>query len=34
VGKFGFCRGIEPVNYVNFILGRFERYKQFVNSPQ
>jgi peptidoglycan lytic transglycosylase F len=30
VVKFGFCRGIEPVNYVDFILKRFEHYKQFV----
>lgn len=30
VVKFGFCRGIEPVNYVSHILERFDRYKQFV----
>jgi membrane-bound lytic murein transglycosylase F len=30
VVKFGFCRGMEPVNYVNHILERFEHYKQFV----
>ena len=30
VVKFGFCRGIEPVNYVSFILERYGRYKQFV----
>lgn len=30
VVKFGFCRGLEPVNYVSHILARFERYKQFV----
>ncbi len=30
VVKFGFCRGLEPVNYVNQILERFEHYKQFV----
>jgi membrane-bound lytic murein transglycosylase F len=30
VVKFGFCRGMEPVNYVDFILKRFEHYKQFV----
>ncbi len=30
VVKFGFCRGLEPVNYVSFILERFEHYKQFV----
>ena len=29
VVKFGFCRGIEPVNYVSNILERFNRYKQF-----
>jgi membrane-bound lytic murein transglycosylase F len=30
VVKFGFCRGIEPVNYVTLILERFDHYKQFV----
>jgi len=30
VVKFGFCRGLEPVNYVRFILERYEHYKQFV----
>lgn len=30
VVKFGFCRGLEPVNYVTHILDRFNRYKQFV----
>jgi membrane-bound lytic murein transglycosylase F len=30
VVKFGFCRGIEPVNYVSLILDRFDHYKQFV----
>lgn len=30
VVKFGFCRGVEPVNYVNAILERFQHYKQFV----
>ena len=30
VVKFGFCRGIEPVNYVTFILERFDHYKQYV----
>jgi membrane-bound lytic murein transglycosylase F len=30
VVKFGFCRGIEPVTYVNLILERFDHYKQFV----
>jgi membrane-bound lytic murein transglycosylase F len=30
VVKFGFCRGIEPVNYVSLILERFDHYKQFV----
>ncbi len=30
VVKFGFCRGLEPVNYVSHILERFDRYKQFV----
>jgi membrane-bound lytic murein transglycosylase F len=32
VVKFGFCRGIEPVNYVTLILERFEHYKQFVTT--
>ena len=30
VVKFGFCRGLEPVNYVSHILEQFEHYKQFV----
>lgn len=30
VVKFGFCRGMEPVNYVAHILKRFDHYKQFV----
>jgi membrane-bound lytic murein transglycosylase F len=30
VVKFGFCRGIEPVNYVTHILERFDIYKQYV----
>ncbi|MDQ1638533.1 MAG: rane-bound lytic murein transglycosylase [Pyrinomonadaceae bacterium] len=30
VVKFGFCRGLEPVNYVTNILERFNHYKQFV----
>lgn len=30
VVKFGFCRGLEPVNYVGHILERFDHYKQFV----
>ncbi|HEU4597061.1 MAG TPA: transporter substrate-binding domain-containing protein [Pyrinomonadaceae bacterium] len=30
VVKFGFCRGMEPVNYVTNILERFDHYKQFV----
>jgi membrane-bound lytic murein transglycosylase MltF len=33
VVKFGFCRGLEPVNYVSHILERFEHYKQFVVAP-
>lgn len=32
VVKFGFCRGLEPVNYVSLILERFEHYKQFVGN--
>ncbi|HEX8144325.1 MAG TPA: transporter substrate-binding domain-containing protein [Pyrinomonadaceae bacterium] len=32
VVKFGFCRGIEPVNYVDFILKRFDHYRQYVVS--
>lgn len=34
VVKFGFCRSIEPVNYVGFILSRFDHYKQFVVTAQ
>jgi membrane-bound lytic murein transglycosylase F len=30
VVRFGFCRGLEPVNYVANILERFNHYKQFV----
>jgi membrane-bound lytic murein transglycosylase F len=30
VVKFGFCRGLEPVNYVTLILERYDHYKQFV----
>jgi membrane-bound lytic murein transglycosylase F len=30
VVKFGFCRGLEPVNYVDHILHRYDRYKEFV----
>jgi membrane-bound lytic murein transglycosylase F len=32
VVKYGFCRGIEPVNYVSLILERFEHYKKYVVS--
>jgi membrane-bound lytic murein transglycosylase F len=32
VVKFGFCRGVEPVNYVSHILERFDHYKQYVTS--
>jgi membrane-bound lytic murein transglycosylase F len=30
VVKFGFCRGLEPVNYVDQILRRYDHYKEFV----
>ncbi|HEX8721075.1 MAG TPA: transporter substrate-binding domain-containing protein [Pyrinomonadaceae bacterium] len=30
VVKFGFCRGLEPVNYVDHILRRYGHYKEFV----
>ncbi len=30
VVKFGFCRGLEPVNYVKLILERYDHYRQFV----
>jgi membrane-bound lytic murein transglycosylase F len=30
VVKYGFCRGIEPVTYVNLILERLEHYRRFV----
>jgi membrane-bound lytic murein transglycosylase F len=30
VVKFGFCRGLEPVNYVTHILERYEHYKQHL----
>lgn len=31
VVRFGFCRGLEPVNYVTYILERYNHYKQFVS---
>lgn len=31
VVRFGFCRGLEPVAYVSYILDRFENYRQFVD---
>ena len=34
VVKFGFCRGIEPVNYVSHILERFDHYRQFVTTEE
>jgi membrane-bound lytic murein transglycosylase F len=30
VVKFGYCRGLEPVMYVEHILERFDHYRQFV----
>lgn len=30
VVKFGFCRGLETVNYVSHIFDRFDHYRQFV----
>jgi membrane-bound lytic murein transglycosylase F len=30
VVKFGFCRGVEPVTYVERILERYDHYRQFV----
>jgi membrane-bound lytic murein transglycosylase F len=32
VVKYGFCRGVEPVTYVELILERFEHYKKYVVS--
>lgn len=32
VVKYGYCRGIETVNYVKEILERFEHYRQFIGS--
>jgi membrane-bound lytic murein transglycosylase F len=34
VVRFGFCRGTEPVNYVSFILDRYEHYKTSVPAQQ
>ena len=35
VVRYGFCRGTEPVDYVNSILTRFEHYKKLVaETPQ
>ncbi len=31
VVRYGFCRGLEPVTYVSYILDRFENYRQFVD---
>ena len=31
VVRFGFCRGLEPVNYVTYILERYNHYKQYVS---
>jgi membrane-bound lytic murein transglycosylase F len=30
VVKFGFCRGLEPVNYVSHIIERYEHYKEHL----
>jgi len=30
VVRFGFCRGLEPVNYVEQILRRYGHYKEYV----
>lgn len=32
VASSGYCRGSEPVNYVNQILSRYESYRQLVNT--
>lgn len=31
VVRYGFCRGLEPVTYVSFIMDRYENYSQFVD---
>jgi membrane-bound lytic murein transglycosylase F len=31
VVKYGYCRGREPVNYVETILKDYELYKEFTN---
>lgn len=31
VVRYGFCRGLEPVTYVSYILDRYENYRQFVD---
>lgn len=31
VVKYGFCRGLEPVSYVSYILDRFDHYREFVD---
>lgn len=34
VVKYGFCRGLEPVTYVSYILDRYQHYQEFVtDSP-
>jgi membrane-bound lytic murein transglycosylase F len=32
VVRYGFCRGVEPVTYVDVILERYDHYRQFVSA--
>ncbi|MFZ0390360.1 MAG: transporter substrate-binding domain-containing protein [Calditrichia bacterium] len=32
VVEFGYCRGIEPFNYVNEIFARYDHYQKFINT--
>ena len=33
VVEFGYCRGREPINYVNEVLNRYDQYKTAFENP-